>query len=128
LNADEVEVSLNAKIWDKTALELAKVCSLKRDHGAGLGIWTELVKHEDPKERKKHELILSISVKFPKHPDTFQLQKLQSHMPLFAQIFGDSKLKVKELEATSFFFPIIAEVRDPADLLYAVLNSQLWFV
>lgn len=39
LKSDEVEVTINAKIWDKVALELAKVCTLKRKHGAGLGIW-----------------------------------------------------------------------------------------
>ena len=42
MKSDEVEVTINAKIWDKTALDLAKVCTLKREHGSGLGIWVGL--------------------------------------------------------------------------------------
>ncbi|KAF9644205.1 hypothetical protein BDM02DRAFT_1058236 [Thelephora ganbajun] len=109
LNSDEVEVTINAKIWDKAALGTAKVCSLKRDHGAGLGIWTEHVEHENPKERQKHQLALGISVKFPKHPDTLEIKKLQTHMPLFAHLFEEGNFRVKDLEATTLFLPIKAE-------------------
>jgi hypothetical protein len=55
---------------------------------------------------------LGISVKFPKHPDTLELQKLQTHMPLFGHFFKDADLKVKDLDVGSFFFPIKSEVRD----------------
>ena len=42
LSPNEAEVTIHARIWDKDALGLAKVCSLKRDHGSGLGIWVSV--------------------------------------------------------------------------------------
>ena len=68
----------------------------------------------DPEERKRHELALRISVKFPKNPDPLEIEKLQSHMPLFAQIFEGPGFKVKDLEVTTFFLPIKAEVWGPS--------------
>jgi len=109
LKSDEVEVTINARIWDKTALDLAKVCTLKREHGTGLGIWTEPVEHEDPEKRKKRELALKIAVKFPKHPDTLEIEKLQTHMPLFAHLFEGPDFRIKDLEAATLFLPIKAE-------------------
>lgn len=70
---------------------------------------TPPVKHDDPKERKNQRLALRIYVKFPKHPDALQLEKLQTHLPLFAHFF-DADFKVKDFEATSVFFPIKAKV------------------
>lgn len=70
------------------------------------------MEHEGPEERKKHELVLGISVKFPKHPDPLEIKKLQTHMPLFAHLFEKADLKVKDLEVTSLFLPIKAEVRN----------------
>ena len=63
-------------------------------------------------ERKKRELALGISVKFPKHPDTLEIKKLQTHMPLFAHFFEKADLVVKDLEAATLFLPIKAHVRD----------------
>ena len=70
------------------------------------------MEHEHPKERKKHALALGISVKFPKHPDTLEIEKLQTHMPLFAHLFDGANLRIKDLEAATLFLPIKAEVRN----------------
>lgn len=85
---------------------------------------TEPVEHEDPEERKKHELVLGISVKFPKHPDLLEIKKLQTHLPLFAHLFEKGDYKVKDLEAASLFLPIKAEVRDLFQLIRGIVNSQ----
>ena len=69
------------------------------------------MEHERPEERKKHQLALKISVKFPKHPDTLEIKKLQTHMPLFAHLFEEADLRIKDLEAATWFLPIKAEVR-----------------
>jgi len=69
------------------------------------------VEHEDPEERKKHELAMGISVKFPKHPDTLEIDKLRTHLPLFAHLFEDADLRIKNLKAATLFLPIKAEVR-----------------
>jgi hypothetical protein len=83
---------------------------------------TEPTKHEDPEERKKQELALGISVKFPKHPDTLELKKLQTHMPLFAHLFEEADLKIKDLEVATLFLPIKAKVRDYSRLLPRIVN------
>jgi hypothetical protein len=70
------------------------------------------VEHEGPEEREKRRLALGISVKFPKHPDTLEIKKLQTHMPLFAHLFEEADLRVKDLEAATLFLPIKVEVRD----------------
>lgn len=108
MKSDEAEVTIHAKLWKKTALDLAKVCTLKLDHGSGLGVWTEPLKDEKPEEHEKHKLMLGIHVKFPKNPDPLQLEKLQTHMPLFTHWFRDANLLVKDLEVTSFL-PVQAE-------------------
>ena len=70
------------------------------------------MEHRDPKEDKKRTLALTISVKFPKHPDTLEIKKLQTHMPLFAHLFEEADFKIKDLEAATLFLPIKAEVRN----------------
>jgi len=50
-------------------------------------------------------------VKFPKHPDTLEIEKLRTHMPLFAHLFEKADIKVKNLVAATLFLPIKAEVR-----------------
>ena len=68
------------------------------------------MEHEDPEERKKHELVMGISVKFPKHPDTLEIEKLRTHMPLFAHLFEEADLRFKDLGVATLFLPIKAEV------------------
>jgi len=63
---------------------------------------------------------MKISVKFPKHPNVLELEKLQTHLPFFAHFFKAANLKIKDLEATSFFSPIGAEVDDYWELLWKV--------
>ena len=63
---------------------------------------------------------MGISVKFPKHPDTLEVEKLLTHMPLFAHLFEAADLRIKNLKAATFFLPIKAEVRDFTSLIYVV--------
>lgn len=80
------------------------------------------MEHEDPEERKKHELALGISVKFPKHPDTLEIKKLQTHMPLFAHLFEEADLRVEDLEAATLFLPIKAEVQSSFELSHDIFD------
>ena len=84
---------------------------------------TEPVEHEKPEERRKHQLAMRISVKLPKHPNTFELEKLQTHMPLFAHFFKEADLKVKDLEVESFFSPIGSQVRYSFEVSRGIVNS-----
>jgi len=70
---------------------------------------------------------LGISVKFPKHPDTLEIKKLQTRMPLFAHLFEEADLRVKDLEVATSFLPIKAEVRDPFRLLSEITDLLLGF-
>jgi len=83
---------------------------------------TKPTEHEDLEERKKHELALGISVKFPKHPDTLEIKKLQTNMPLFAHLFDEADLKIEDLEAATLFLPIKAKVRDSFEQLPEIVN------
>jgi hypothetical protein len=103
LSSDNIAIDINAHYWTKEALEHANVCTLRREIGVGIGIFTPTERHRG----KRHdELHFTISVRFPK---SSEIKDLKTILPLFAHIFRKTNVHFNTLNVHSSNFPIIAE-------------------
>jgi hypothetical protein len=103
LSSDDIAVDINVRFWTEEALEQANVCTLRREVGHGIGIFTPTERHRG---RRHDELRFHISVRFPK---SSEIKDLKTFLPLFTHYFPKTDVRFKALSVHSANFPIFAE-------------------
>jgi len=103
LSSDEIAVDIHVHFWTGEALEQANVCTLRREVGHGIGVFTPTGRHRG---RRHDELRFRIGVRFPK---SSEIKDLKTFLPLFTHYFPKSDLHFKALSAHSANFHIYVE-------------------
>jgi len=108
LASSEIGVYINVQYWNDEALEQADVCTLDRDVGHGIGIFTPNERHRG---RRHDELKFRVSVVFPKSSKDkpSEINNLETSLPLFAHYFPKANILYKTLSVRSANLPIFAE-------------------
>jgi len=108
LVSSEIGVYVNVRYWNREALEQADVCTLDREVGHGIGIFTPNERHRG---RRHDELKFRVSVVFPKSSgdEPLEINSLETSLPLFSHYFPKTNIRFRTLSVRSANLPIFAE-------------------